>query len=204
MALEVIKAEEIWYPVVWEEIKNASNVIDYNINQEQTKDASSITNANNQTTTWLATVIPWINAPKLIADTSIVWLSSGGGVKSVTASCSMSSTLQADSYTKFNTITLVGEWDITNDWWDLHFSSKWTYLISISYNANNTYSTDNSLYIRRIRNWSNSYICDYTWLPKSDTKVCTADMESWDYIRIFFKSNHNCNPTAEVRFIKLW
>ena len=66
-------AETIWYQVVWEETKYASNVIDYNINKEQTKDLSAEINANNQTTTGMANVIPWINAPKLIAETSIIW-----------------------------------------------------------------------------------------------------------------------------------
>ena len=66
-------AEKVGYPVVWEEIKDASNVIDYQINEEITKDASGVINANNQTTTGMATVIPWINAPKLIAETSIIW-----------------------------------------------------------------------------------------------------------------------------------
>lgn len=66
-------AEEVWYWIIWEEKKDPSNVIDYNINSEQTKDTSAIINANNQTTTGMAWVIPWINAPKLIAETSIIW-----------------------------------------------------------------------------------------------------------------------------------
>lgn len=201
MALEVIKAEEIWYPVVWEEIKNASNVIDYNINQEQTKDASSITNANNQTTTWLATVVPWINAPKLKSETSIIWW--WGGVRSTTATCSMSSTVQANEYTQFDTVTLSWATGISNSGWYLTFSNKWTYLISIFYNSNNVNSTNNSLYLRRNHNGTNTYICDYAGLPKSDTKICTADIEPWDTVRAVFESNHSCNPTAEIRFIKL-
>ena len=66
-------ADEIGYPVVWEEIKLNANEIPYNIREEQTIDQSSVFTANNDTTTWLATVIPWINAPKLIATTSIYW-----------------------------------------------------------------------------------------------------------------------------------
>jgi len=66
-------AEEIWFNYVWEERKDPSNVIDYNINSEQTKDLFAEINANNQTTTGMATVIPWINEPKLIAKTSIIW-----------------------------------------------------------------------------------------------------------------------------------
>lgn len=67
------KAEEVWYAVVGEKEKELPNVIDYNIKPEITKDASSVVNANNDTTTGMADVIPWINAPKLIADTSIAW-----------------------------------------------------------------------------------------------------------------------------------
>ena len=66
-------AEEIGYPVVWEEIKPAENEVPYNIREEQTIDKSSVFTANNDTTTWMANVIPWVNAPKLIASTSIYW-----------------------------------------------------------------------------------------------------------------------------------
>lgn len=66
-------AEEIWYSIVWEKEKTQNNVIDYNIREEITKDTSAIENANNQTTTGMATQIPWVNEPKLIAKTSIIW-----------------------------------------------------------------------------------------------------------------------------------
>lgn len=68
-------AEEVGYSVVWEEEKNASNVIDYNIRKEQTKDTFAVENMNNQTTTGMATQIPWINEPKLIWKTSVIWSS---------------------------------------------------------------------------------------------------------------------------------
>lgn len=75
MVLEArYKAEKIWYPIIWERAKESSDVIDYNIQEEITKDASSVVNANNDTTTGMATVIPWVNAPKLIAKTSIIWI----------------------------------------------------------------------------------------------------------------------------------
>lgn len=68
------KAEKVWYPVVWEKVNDAENVIDYDIHDEVTVDTSSVFNANNDTTTGMATVIPWVNAPKLIANTSIYWI----------------------------------------------------------------------------------------------------------------------------------
>lgn len=66
------KAEEVWYSVVGEKEKELPNVIDYNIKPEITKDASSVVNANNDTTTGMADVIPWINAPKLLESTSVI------------------------------------------------------------------------------------------------------------------------------------
>lgn len=68
------KAEKVWYSIIWEKAKEDPNVIDYNINEEITKDTSAVFNANNDTTTGMATVIPWVNAPKLIAQTSILWI----------------------------------------------------------------------------------------------------------------------------------
>ena len=64
-------AEKVWFPVVWEEKKDASNIIDYDIREEQTIEQSSVFDANNDTTTGMANVIPWVNAPKLLESTSI-------------------------------------------------------------------------------------------------------------------------------------
>lgn len=72
-------AEKIWYQFIWDKTEEASNVIDYNINEEITKDASAVFNANNDTTTGMANVIPWVNAPKLIAQTSIIWIDFNAG-----------------------------------------------------------------------------------------------------------------------------
>lgn len=79
-------AEKVWFPVVWEEKKDPSNVVDYDIHWEITIDTSSVFNANNDTTTGMATVIPWVNAPKLIANTSIIWWLGGGFWYSVLSS----------------------------------------------------------------------------------------------------------------------
>lgn len=65
--------KEIWYNIVWEPVKDAESVIDYNIREEQTKDMFAEKNANNQTTTGMANVIPWVNSPKLLSKTSIIW-----------------------------------------------------------------------------------------------------------------------------------
>lgn len=68
------KAEKVWYSFIWEKTKENPDVIDYNINEEVTKDTSAELNANNDTTTGMASVIPWVNSPKLIADTSVIWI----------------------------------------------------------------------------------------------------------------------------------
>ena len=65
------KAEKIWYQYIWEEIREPSNIVEYNINKEITKDASNVINANNDTTTWMATLIYGVNAPKLLEKTSV-------------------------------------------------------------------------------------------------------------------------------------
>jgi len=65
------KADKIWYQYIWEEIREPSNIVEYNINKEITKDASNVINANNDTTTWMATLIYWVNAPKLLEKTSV-------------------------------------------------------------------------------------------------------------------------------------
>ena len=64
-------AEKVWFPVVWETTKDSSDVVDYNIREEQTIEQSSVFDANNNTTTWMANVIPWVNSPKLLESTSI-------------------------------------------------------------------------------------------------------------------------------------
>ena len=72
MVLEArANADVVWYSIIWENTKDASNVIDYDIHDEITVNTSWVINANNDTTTGIATVIPWVNAPKLRMWTSI-------------------------------------------------------------------------------------------------------------------------------------
>ena len=120
-------AETVWYPVVWETEKDASNVIDYDIHDEITKDTSNIINANNDTTTGMANVIPWINAPKLIASTSIIWWWADGG--------SAWATLTSDTFSihteAAETITAESHtFAISNETWDLSYT-QWANWITI-------------------------------------------------------------------------
>ena len=110
MVLEArYKAEKIWYPVVWEKTKDASNVIDYNINGEITKDISSVINANNETTTGMANVIPWVNAPKLIASTSIIWDIWWWGSKYMETTLWFNWTILEGEYESFNVFNITGD-----------------------------------------------------------------------------------------------
>ena len=64
--------EIIWYPVVWEKEKTADNVIGYSIREEQSVLDYSVLNGASFVSNWEATLIYWVNAPKIISDTSIV------------------------------------------------------------------------------------------------------------------------------------
>jgi hypothetical protein len=110
MVLEArYKAEKIEFPVVWEKEKDASNVIDYNINGEITKDISSVINANNETTTGMANVIPWVNAPKLIASTSIIWDIWWWGSKYMETTLWFNWTILEGEYESFNVFNITGD-----------------------------------------------------------------------------------------------
>ena len=134
-------AEKVWYPVVWEEKKDASNIIDYDIHEEITKDASNVINANNDTTTGMANVIPWINAPKLIANTSIIW-DLWWEPWSAWALLTWSIGFHSDSgwvqYIDLTTFT------ISNEIWDLHYTQWYNWIImpkNATYNLKITYPT---------------------------------------------------------------
>lgn len=119
-------AEKVWFPIIWEERKDPSNVVDYDIHDEITKDTSSVINANNDTTTGMANVIPWINAPKLIASTSIIgwWLSWGSAWANLAASISIEADYAETITRESKTFT------ITSEVWDLQYT-QWTNWIII-------------------------------------------------------------------------
>lgn len=109
-------AETVWYPVVWEETKDASNVIDYNINEEITIDTNSVFNANNDTTTGMSTLTYWVNAPRLLENTSI-YQNSQEPTWSVTLT--FSTILSADSPDdRIRSATIV------NNYWNLQFKNR--------------------------------------------------------------------------------
>lgn len=149
MVLEArANAEKIGYPVVWEEVKDASNIIDYNIRPEQTKDISYEINANNQTTTGMATIIPWINAPKLINTTSIYSAKYAAATASQTIQITMTSDYPTTFYYREFTLSDVS-WGLTYQQWDvwLIIPKTWLYMISTTYNAtSSSYKIDRAMY----------------------------------------------------------
>ena len=140
-------AETVWYPVVWETEKDASNVIDYNIHDEITKDTSSVINANNDTTTGMANVIPWINAPKLIANTSIYWAWWDSG----SAWCHLYHEVRFN----ISTATTPLEYDvktltISSEVWDLQFT-QWTNWIVIPKTATYVLQAERAKWVSVLR-----------------------------------------------------
>lgn len=136
-------AEEIWFNYVWEEKKDASNVIDYNINSEQTKDLFAEINANNQTTTGMATVIPWINAPKLRAATSIVGWAGGWAIQYAEIALSYNGTITQNNYENFDDMTIT--WDsfvsIDPNYSNRILIEPWVYFAYVYIDAWNVYRT---------------------------------------------------------------
>lgn len=122
-------ADEVGYPVVWEEIKLNANEIPYNIREEQTIDQSSVFTANNDTTTGMATVIPWINAPKLIATTSIYWDLWGWGWEEIKFWGKLSATINMANYWG-NNDKYFRTWALSELRWDKNLT-QWTNWIVI-------------------------------------------------------------------------
>ena len=158
-------AEKVWFPIIWEERKEPSNVVDYDIHGEITKDTSSVINANNDTTTGMANVIPWINAPKLIATTSIIWDLWWGWWWSVIASVQVPvnyfNTWQNEQLKSW--ITIVNEWWtwFTNEEWTVVVGKGWTYNLHIYI----TYAFWSSGFSKIIRIYKNSSILTTSTTP---------------------------------------
>ncbi len=195
MVLEArYKAEKVWYPVVWEKVKEKPDVIDYNINEEVTTDATAVFNANNDTTTGMATIIPWVNAPKLIQSTSILsdvlpytwWVLLTG-----------SKQLSYPNDTSWNLRT----WTLSDQYWNIPFKIKtdwssvlwngflipvaWWYEFYIAYPTwASTYALDVSLYISRGWYGNDILIHSYTWEQSNVHYYWTFryEFKAWDVI----------------------
>lgn len=193
-------AEKVTYPVIWEETKDASNVIDYNINEEITTDKSSVFNANNDTTTGMATVIPWVNAPKLIQSTSIYqnseWL---------TWWCTASNSISL--YRPDDNTWPIRTWNISWEYWTIKFVNRtdawlWNWLLiptSWWYQIDmtcphwwSTFSVDVQLRITKWWSWNWITLIDHVWQFNTSTPVKTIryNFNAWDAIYAYLTLNY--------------
>ena len=133
MVLEArANAEKVWYPIVWEKIKDADNVVDYDIRDEITKDTAAEINANNQTTTGMANVIPWVNAPKLLESTSIIRYDKD---KSVSITGSVTWEFQDWNLFQYWGFSYTSNWDL--NYWNsnnsLTIPENWAYRVELTW-----------------------------------------------------------------------
>lgn len=188
-------AEKVSYPVVWEKTKDADNVIDYDIHGEITKDASNVINANNQTTTGMANVIPWINAPKLILTTSIYW---SFATWSLQATASSTLTHSFDWYGTYTRDTKT--FTITDESWTeklkqvaqwLEIPSDWTYMLNMEYWwINEDTHCDDKILV----NWNSVHTfvwSFYKYWPDNPKEAIFLTLSKWDIISMYTTATWN-------------
>lgn len=209
------KAKELWYPVVWEEVKEPSNVIGYGLNAEITKDTSAIDNANNQTTTGMANTIPWVNAPKLLSSTSITWDGEWGGwggwwwgwwtlIWDTEISLALSEQAQWATHTAFNENTITSWWaEWSLDWYHI-YPCPWAYTIAWMADTHNTNRTFTQIDIQVRRSWTSIKIWD-EWNGKNVSYWSSSFIfEEWDDIRVYFTFSWTATDRISwwIRFIR--
>ena len=199
------KAEEVGYSLVWQETKEASNAVDYNINEEITKDASAVENANNQTTTGMATVIPWINAPKLIASTSIYWW--WWSTKYCAALYKNDTSMSSNTYTRIELSTIDATPDFTTREHWVEIVSPWTYLLAVYTDVPWKTGTNEMITDIRLYRWGN-----YVWTHLIEIYWTFDNKPSWarrytfsagDQLGIYCSSWSSSQPYLYVTLIKL-
>ena len=189
-------AEKVWFPVVWEEEKDASNVIDYDIHDEITKDTSSVINANNDTTTGMANVIPWINAPKLIATTSIIWWTWWGwGWKTPQASIQIPIQYfnSWQNYHLTSWIRITNEWNawFTEETWNVKVWKWWAYAWTL-YVSSIFWSW---AFTKTVRVYNNGVLIVSATSPYNWTNNIsfTASLASWDILSFYCEASDNAS-----------
>ena len=182
-------AEQVWYPVVWEEVKDPSYIIDYNIRDEQTIDQSSVFNANNDTTTGMANVIPWINAPKLLADTSIYWISKDEWDLSyvVAVATVASNYTEVEMQPNYWAITISETWWdwIEKSWVNFKFNKDWVFYLDIRQVIVRT-TVASWYYVRTIvnKNWTQFLTARIAYWPTWFVWTWPISVSKWDTISI--------------------
>ena len=203
-------AEEIGYAIVWWEWKLSSNVIDYNIRQEQTKDAFNVENANNQTTTGMANIIPWVNAPKLIAKTSIIWDLWWWGWWALEGDTTISLSTNVAVWPwvnwNFNTSSISSGWDWRSISWYTATPLAWWYYMRWTVQTNNLYRYIDMLWLTVVRNWTTITVWN-EWNGQMIYSWATAFVfEEWDELKLQYRytwwsSNADTNWTIDfIRF----
>jgi len=209
MVLEArYNAEKIWYPVIWERAKESSDVIDYNINEEIAVDRSSVFNANNDTTTGMATVIPWVNAPKLIQTTSI-YQNWEGTTWWVTASGSISLSRPDDTTWRVRTT-----WVLSNEYWNIKYNIRneadilrnwlripvsWWYKLDITYPYWwSTFSVDVDIEIAKWWRWNDETIVSHIgqYNTSVETETVTHQFSAWDCLFAYLTLNYRWSSSA--------
>lgn len=182
-------AEEVWYPFVWEEQKDASDVIDYNIREEQTIDSSSVLNANNNTTTGMATVIPWINAPKLIANTSIIWdLWGWWEISRAIIAIHVDKYYQPAAAQITSWITIYNQWaaEFIDESWTIKVWRAWIYNMRLQVWAlhSNQYFSK-TVWVNL--NWT-TIISSTSTLPWTDIQDTVVSLSKWDLLTLYISN----------------
>jgi len=190
-------AEEIWYALVWED-KKLPNEVWYSINPEITKDASAVENANNQTTTGMAWVIYWINAPKIRAKTSIV------GASSTLWEVSGSWTFPWGSFSSFTNYSVTihsPDVSLDNNYPNHIYASPWIYIISWYINTRR-----NEVSFYSMNYWDDSTLV-WRWYTTSEWEIYFTTsyvIERWWYLTLWINPpNTSNNAICSVRLVKL-
>ena len=186
-------AEKIWFPIIWEQKKDASNVIDYAINEEITIWNNSFINANNDTTTWEATLVYWVNAPRLLENTSI-YQNAQPPYWWCTATWDFRVTV-----VDWDTTDYVKDWVLTEEYWNVKFKdastyptlkwlripSSWYYQVDVSsFHGSNTYKIDTEFRISRWWFGNDILIYSLPWEYSSATPSASFkyNFTEWDAI----------------------
>lgn len=200
-------AENVWYSIVWQEVNYPSNVIDYNINEEKTKDKSSVFNSNNDTTTGMATVIPWVNAPKLIQTTSIYqnweWINwwvkiTGSGFVAYpddTTDRIRNRTLS----NQYGTAQFVNKTDgnTLRNWFQ--FKSGWWYELYMTYpTCWSSFAIDVKIYIAKWWHWNDILIHSYSGQYNTTQYYWTLKYKfaTWDVIYAQYDLRYNGSASS--------
>lgn len=198
-------ADSVWYDIIWEEKKEPSDVIEYNINDEQTKDAFAKTNANNDTTTGMANVVPWVNAPKLLEDTSII----SSGTDFCQLSIWATGTMPAWDFNYFNNLkvtTSCPSVKLDDNKTDIYFAA-WIYIIYVFIRIYRWTATFIISWHYRYPDWNRDRLIASNWDWDNFNMYCAIFKSdgTW-YIRIWITPTENVTNLWDsyIRVAKIW